>query len=539
MKNIKLLDCTFRDGGYYNAWDFDQQTVQKYLNCMRDLPIQYVEIGFRSLSLNNYFGPFAYSKDDFLKQLDIPNNLKIGVMINAKEYIQSTSGVFEALDRTFNDASFSPIHFVRIAVNIEEIYDAMLIVKWLKDKGYMVGLNIMKITDIRLDELDSTLEQLSLEHVDVLYFGDSFGALLPDRIAGIVNIFRKYSKNHIGIHAHDNMGNALLNSKQAIGEGIDFVDATISGIGRGAGNVALENLLVDMELLATNSKAFLLLLDLINEYFEPLKAKHKWGTNIFYYLGAKNNIHPTYIQTLLNDERYNHAEILNIIEFLKQTDSRKFDSQKLDIKKMFFKNEIKNTWKPSDILKGQEVLILGTGPSINEHKDAIESYIKENEPIVFVLNTQNAIDNRLINFRIVSHPLRVMADIKLYQHFSQPLITPLAMYTDEMIEELRKTSVYNFGVEFSDSSFAFYDTYAVLPTHLVIAYALGVASSGKAKEITLAGFDGYEDNPSANVSMTKLFDTYLKSAGSLPFLSITPTKYAIPKTTVYGLLGGY
>ncbi|WP_163579001.1 aldolase [Gracilibacillus saliphilus] len=539
MKNIKVLDCTFRDGGYYNAWDFDQQTAQRYLNCMRDLPIEYVEIGFRSLSFNNYYGPFAYSKDSFFKQLDIPDNLKIGVMINAKEYIQAGNGIYDALERTFNAASMSPIHFVRIAVNIEEIHDAMLIVKWLKNKGYMVGLNVMKITDIRLDELDTTLEQLSLKHVDVLYFGDSFGALLPGKIAGIVNIFRKHSRNHIGIHAHDNMGNALLNSKQAIEEGIDFVDATISGIGRGAGNVALENLLADIELLPTNSKAFLLLLDLINEYFEPLKAQHKWGTNIFYYLGAKNNIHPTYIQTLLNDERYNHVEILNIIEFLKQTDSRKFDSQKLDIKKMFFKNEIKNTWKPSDILKGQEVLILGTGPSINEHKDAIELYIKENEPIVFVLNTQNAIDNKLINFRIVSHPLRVMADIKLYQHFSQPLITPLAMYTDEMIEELRKTSVYNFGVEFSDSSFAFYDTYAVLPTHLVIAYALGVASSGKAKEITLAGFDGYEDNPSANVSMTKLFDTYLKSAGSLPFLSITPTKYAIPKTTVYGLLGGY
>ena len=88
MENIKILDCTLRDGGYYNNWDFDQDLVQEYLTAMSESNIDRVEIGLRSFVSGKYYGPFFYTTDDFLNEINIPKDLCVGVMINAKEFIK-------------------------------------------------------------------------------------------------------------------------------------------------------------------------------------------------------------------------------------------------------------------------------------------------------------------------------------------------------------------------------------------------------------------------------------------------------------------
>ena len=98
---IKLLDCTLRDGGYYNKWDFDRSTVDRYLTSVKSSLVDVVELGFRSLPKNTFMGPYVYTTDEFINQLNLPEGPLYGVMINGKEFIDKEKGDQSAINRFF------------------------------------------------------------------------------------------------------------------------------------------------------------------------------------------------------------------------------------------------------------------------------------------------------------------------------------------------------------------------------------------------------------------------------------------------------
>ena len=141
---IKVLDCTLRDGGYYNNWDFNRNLVESYLDAINAALVDVVEIGFRSPPKPMFTGPFAYSLDDYLESLKIPSSLMIGVMINAKEYLDWPDGSEKLLGQLFQQSDHSPVDVVRVAVNFDSVSTTKGLIAWLKDKGYLVGLNLMQ-----------------------------------------------------------------------------------------------------------------------------------------------------------------------------------------------------------------------------------------------------------------------------------------------------------------------------------------------------------------------------------------------------------
>ena len=145
-KNIKMLDCTLRDGGYYNNWDFNSNVVKAYLNAMADAKVDYVELGLRQFKNQGFLGAHAYTTSEFLNRLDLPDGPTYGVMIDAKTILSAEGSHSENLDKLFLDASNEKIGLVRIAAHHAEVLDCKLIVEHLKRKGYMVGLNIMQIS---------------------------------------------------------------------------------------------------------------------------------------------------------------------------------------------------------------------------------------------------------------------------------------------------------------------------------------------------------------------------------------------------------
>jgi 4-hydroxy 2-oxovalerate aldolase len=114
---IKILDCTLRDGGYYNNWDFRDEVVRRYLQSVAAASIDAVEIGFRSLPQDSFLGPYAYATDEFLKSLDLPKGPIYAVMINGKDYVDYQGGAVAGIDRQFKKADQSPVQLVRIAMN--------------------------------------------------------------------------------------------------------------------------------------------------------------------------------------------------------------------------------------------------------------------------------------------------------------------------------------------------------------------------------------------------------------------------------------
>ena len=225
-----IIDCTLRDGGYYNSWDFPIDMVNDYLVSMKEADINLVEIGFRFLTNDGFKGAFAFSTDNYLKTLKIPKNIFLGVMVNGSD-LYTEIGWKEALKRLFpNHSNKTPVKFVRLACHFQEIPNALLASKWLNQKGYLVGLNLMQIADRKKKEIIEFAKFASQYPIKVIYFADSMGSMKPKDIQPIISLIKKEWRGDIGIHAHDNMGLALTNTLEAHLKGAKWLDSTITGM---------------------------------------------------------------------------------------------------------------------------------------------------------------------------------------------------------------------------------------------------------------------------------------------------------------------
>jgi 4-hydroxy 2-oxovalerate aldolase len=537
MKNkIKLIDCTLRDGGYYNSWDFSIELINDYLKVMHGLPVDYVELGFRSFKSDDFKGGCAYTTDVFLDQLTVPKGLKLGAMINAGEIIKHKQGMQFAISKLFKPAKESPLTLVRIACHLHEFENALPGCSLLKEMGYEVGVNIMQISESTKEEIKKIAYQASKYPIDVLYFADSLGSMSAQRTSEVINNLRSHWEGSLGIHTHDNMGRAMDNSMRAISDGVTWVDSTVTGMGRGPGNLQTEYLVIEIAEMKKISLNIKPLISLINRYFKPLQKIYEWGMNPYYYLSGKNSIHPMFVQTMLSDQRYDAEDLLTVIDNLKKNNGQKFNMQSLESGLNFYKTKPLGSWSPLKILKGKEVLIIGAGVSASRHRVALESFINKFKPLVIGLNTIHSISKDLIDVCAASHPIRILSDCSSHLKLPQPLIIPASMLPKTTLSSLDGKKLLDFGIDVKIGKFNFYKNYCTVPSTFVLAYALGIAASGRAKRIFLSGFDGYGADDPRTSQIDELFNIFKKTSGSPPFLSITSTSYKIKKTSVYSMI---
>ncbi len=533
MNKIRLLDCTLRDGGYYNSWDFDISLIQDYIKAMDEISVDFVELGLRGLKKEGFRGACAYTTDNYINSLKIPEGLKIGVMVNASDLLYYKDGIEMALSKLFVPASESPVSLVRIACHVHEFEQALPAASWLKHQGYMVGFNLMQIADRSVEEIKNLAFAASRYPLDVLYFADSLGSLSPEDIARIIQTIRQVWHGPLGIHTHDNMGFALANSLRAVEEGVTWIDGTVTGMGRGPGNAKTEYLAIELEEHRNVASNITPLLKLIEIYFKPLQHQCGWGTNTFYYLAGKFGIHPTYIQEMLSDSRYIEEDILAVLEYLKSEGGKKFNTNTLEAARNFYSGDPTGTWSPADVISGREVLIIGTGPSIVKHKQALEDYIRTRRPYVIALNTQSYLSSELIDIRAACHPVRILADSSAHINLTQPLVIPASMLSDNIKKAFQGKSLLDFGISIQENTFMFESNYCVLPNSLVLSYALAIATSGNASRILLAGFDGYGSDDPRTSEVNGLLRNFTHVPTTPPVISITPTQYKISTSSVY------
>lgn len=532
---LLFLDCTLRDGGYYNAWDFSEELIHEYLGAMQAAGIDIVELGLRSLKNQGFQGPCAFTTDEFIRGLDIPKGLTIGVMINGNELVGNTPQN-EALERLFpNDAASSPVELVRIACHVHEFTDSLPAVNWLKDRGFKVGFNLMQVADRTEEEVKVLAREAKAYPLDALYFADSMGSMNPDQAAQIIQWMRTEWQGPMGIHTHDNLGLALSNTLRAIDEGVTWVDSTVTGMGRGPGNARTEELAIELAERRNKAISMVPLMALLRKYFKPMQEHYGWGTNPYYYLAGKYGIHPTYIQEMLSDSRYDEEDVLAVIEHLRVEGGNKFSLNTLDAARHFYRGEAQGSWSPRETFEGRNVLLLGAGLGVSRHRKALERYINQHKPLVVALNTQSAIDAKLVDFRVACHPVRLLADCCAHTKLPQPLITPFSMLPNDVQESLTNKNVLDYGLKVKPDTFNFGDTSCEVPTSLVVAYALAVLSSGLASKVMMAGFDGYGAGDPRSQEMHKLFETYMATKDALDLVAITPTRYALRKESVYAL----
>lgn len=529
------LDCTLRDGGYYTKWDFSENVVEEYLVAVKSAGIDAVELGLRLWSNHDFKGACAYTTDEFLESLNIPDGLTIGFMLNAADIIINEKLSVERLEELVPRlAAESPADLIRIASHAHEFECTLEACKWLKKKGYMVGANIMQISEHSQKIIEGLALKSSQYPLDVLYFADSLGNIKPEDVVEIVKSLRKHWAGKIGIHPHDNLLMALPNTLQALAEGVDWVDSTITGMGRGPGNLRTEEFILETVKFKKQSYNLLPLLKLVRTTFNPLKAKYCWGTNPFYYMAGQHSIHPTYIQEMLKDSQYDEEDILSVINHLKSINGAEFDFNTLTAAKNFYAGPSRGTWSPNKVLKDRTVFLIGVGKSLEQHKSAVEAYIRRERPIVLALNTHKCIEAELIDYRIACHPVRLLADANKHLELPQPLITPLSMLPETLQTVLSGKNICDFGIEIQSDSFEFNEKFCVAPSSNVLAYALSIAYSGQAKEILLSGFDGYAIGSSRNDEMNEIFRLF-KKAADISVYSVTPSVYKISQKSIYAV----
>ena len=535
--DLKILDCTLRDGGYYNDWDFSKSLVDQYLITMDNSNVDVIEIGFRFLPKKSFLGPYAYTTDQFLQSLDLPEDLMIGVMINAKEILDYQHGIKEAIRALFNKEEDSPVSLVRIAAHFSEYKNCHEIVSELNGLGYKVGFNLMQAGGRSTKELCSAANDISKwSELDVLYFADSLGNMRSDDVQKTINSFKEggWSKP-IGIHTHDNMGEALNNSIEAIANGASWIDSTVLGMGRGPGNVRTEYLLIELQKRNLGKYVPDNLFPLVLDEFTELQKHYGWGPNLLYYLSAEYGIHPTYVQEMSGRVNMDAQQQVEALNYLNSTDSSGFSRENLS---QAFLNEggnQKGSWSCENWLLDETVLIIGPGPSTKKHAEAIHSFITEKKPKVISLNINNDIKSEHIDAYAACHHMRVFMDAEKYLKLEKPLIIPLETVPNELRKKLSKVQVLDYGMSIKDGHYEFSEEGCTIPNRLVFGYVISLIHSAKAKRIFLAGFDGYGKNDPRQEEMEKMIELYKRCENSLELTAITPSSYSVEQSSVYNL----
>ena len=368
----------------------------------------------------------------------------------------------------------------------------------------------MQIADRSGQEIRSISRDVSKTSLDILYFADSMGSLDIKKILDIITNIKTHWKKNLGIHTHDNMSRAAINTNVAVTNGVDLVDGTITGMGRGPGNSKTEYLVIEYEKMLSKKVNIIPLLELIDKHFKPLKDKYKWGTNPFYFLAGIHGIHPTFVQTMLGNNRFSNKDILSSINHLKKSGGKKFNKDLLNPNNKIYVGKCPGKWSPKSDISKKDVLIIGSGPRISEYKNIIENYIVKNKPYVIALNTQKSINEKLINVRAICNALSIISDRNNYKKIKKTIVLPISRMSEEIKNFLKSNKILDFGLEVKQKKFEFKENYAILPNSLVASYALGIATSGKAKKILLAGFDGYPSDDPKRIEMDEVLSLYKK-----------------------------
>lgn len=303
--SIKVVDATLRDGGLVNEFYFTDEFVRALYESNVKAGVDYMEMGYKAskeMFDQSKFGKWKFCNDDDIRAIvgDNDTNLKIAVMADVGRCDYKK----DILSR-----SESPIDLIRVATYLNTIPAAANMIEDAKKKGYEVTCNIMAISNGQESDLRVALDILGQTSADVLYIVDSFGSLYPEQIARITDTYMEFAAKYgkqLGIHAHNNQQLAFANTIEAVGDGVDWLDATYAGMGRGAGNCAMELLL---GLLRNPKYNNFYVIQFIEKYMNKLKEDGVvWGFDLQYMMTGLLNQHPRSAIQFTKDKRKDYAE---------------------------------------------------------------------------------------------------------------------------------------------------------------------------------------------------------------------------------------
>ncbi len=558
VRNAKIIDCTLRDGGHLNKWNFSRDFAKKVVAAIAETGINCIEIGY--VSNKDAFPPetgiWRFSEEKDIRAV-VPADIqtKIGVMgdigkVGIEQFVRKDESVIDV---------------VRLAFYPGQAEEAIALGHEVQDLGYEVYLNAMGIVCYGEDELKTLIKQMYECKVPNVVISDSFGSLMPWQVHNLTRLFVEGTGKKIGYHAHNNLEMAFANSMASINAGGSSIDATVYGMGRGAGNLPLETVLAYLlhtEKVHTN---LIPLLELIEQDFVELKRTMGWGYNLPYMISGLLKVHPNYALALIDKYGADMTSTWANLSILSRKNPVKFDKKLLDeivkseesIKSQVEYREDINysaiSLKNMEVRKpeyagrheGRDFLILGAGPSLKKNIAKITKFAKDNNLVVMGANYLHGLiepDYHAFNNvgRFLKYGQFVSRNSKLLigNYISEQVIKSV---TDQEFERL---SYLN-----SPDRFDINDGIIQSNCGTISVLLIGTAIVMGADRIYVAGLDGYKkvsdskthfydetrETPTKleSISLHETCERYLSQIGEFqaknglkPFSIITETGYA-------------
>lgn len=497
---MKILDCTLRDGGYYTNWDFDRSIVEVYADAMDRLPVDCIEVGYRSNPAKEYLGEFGYTPVAALEVIRAQCKKKIAVMLNEK------NTRIDDLARLLVPVK-GLVDVVRIAVDPKNFDRAIGLSAAVKDLGFEVSFNMMYMSTWR--RIDGLMPKLAMldKCADIFCMVDSYGGITPDELKKIVNDVKAITSVQIGFHGHNNLQLALINTLTALENGVFSVDATILGMGRGAGNLNLELLLTYLNKHGGLDVDFNTLGEAVAA-IEPLRLRHGWGASLPYMLSGANDIPQKEVMEWVTNRVYSFNSIVRALDNRRnhREDNARFPMLTAS--------------------RYTSILVVGGGPAASTHADAVRQYLKQNPNMAIVFATaRNAgmyveVSNDHYYCLTGSEGRRLMGIVGKQAMEGRCILPPYPRTMGTDVPECMRDRTFELPKM----------EYLSAHRDSVTAIALELAMNLTDGNIYLAGYDGYPGQILSEKEMAlshenqSIFRAFSEHVGK-PLVSLTPSLY--------------
>ncbi len=405
MNRVKILDCTLRDGGYINNWNFGKRGIKDIIDNLEKSQIDIIECGFirnEEYNDNHSVFPSVEAISNFI-QPKLPHTL-YAAMIEQHNYIPGI----------ISDYTGDSIDVIRLTFRKDEWESAKITAYELKNKGYKVCIQPVGTATYDDDKLLMLLNDVNELRPFAFYLVDTLGTMYRKQVRKFFYLIDDNLAQDIclGFHSHNNLQMSFANAQEIIRLSHRreiIIDTSCYGMGRGVGNLATELMVDYINHDIEQRYSITPILGIIDKYLMSIYSEQRWGYDVPYFLSGSTKCHPNYATYLMNKETLEIDKIeklLNLIPVQKRSEydsdfieNLYFDFQKCDI------DDRKSYEDLRHLIENKKVLVLGAGLSIQVNKDKIDKVIEENNP--YVITTNFFTDDYKIDALFVSNAKRL------------------------------------------------------------------------------------------------------------------------------------
>ncbi len=474
MNDIRVLDCTLRDGGYINDWKFGKRIIQNIIESLDEAKVDLIEVGF----LRDCESDSEYSIYNTIEEL----KGMLPAKLNHAEYVAMI--LHSNYDINKLEKCDGTVPYIRVTFHDYDIEEGISFCRAVKEKGYKLFVNPINLMGYSDDKLLELINKINLLHPYGFSIVDTFGSMSKRDLVRVYAICEHNLRKDIvlGLHLHENMSLAFslaqcfLEFKESGRQCV--IDGSLNGMGRVPGNLCIELIVDYLNQYFNKSYSLDSILDAIENYIMPIKKRTSWGYSTEYFLSAKNNMHRNYAEFFLAKGRLTTRAINELLEKIPEDKKSKFDAELAQKLFIAYQDIAVNDTEAKSYLRkyfeGREVLALAPGNSLDSNQDMIIRFMKEKNPVVICAGFVYEKSEKQICF---------FSNEKRYQEYKNE--NSLKIITSNIKRNRGEKNVINYrSLAFSGDEL--FDNCGIML--LKMLKMLGI------EEINLAGFDGFSEN---------------------------------------------